>query len=433
VRPGGGELLTGIDSARLWGRHGGRDKGDIVKKRYLAFCVAILAIAIAGLLLASCGSSSSSSSSSSSGTSGQKVFKIGYSADLSGPYSSYDVPILKGVQFAIDEVNAAGGVNGMKLELLYKDNKNDKTLAIQEVQELINSGIQYLIGDTSDNVTPMARLAGAKQIPSDTGDGTAPNLPRDDGEWNFQYIMGDNLQGAAMANYVYSELGYKSAFILRSPDVAYSANLPLYFKDVFEQLGGKTVGMAVYKVEGGDFSAQVTKIQSASPKPDMIYTPMFMPDTPVFLKQLKAAGVAIPVVTSDGNDTPDILTAGPEALNGMILTTFGYPEPGTPLADFYAKYEAKTGKAPDTIIVANGYDIVYILKAALEKSGGKGGVALRDAIANLSGVKLSTTDNFVMDPTTRQAKREVCLLKLVGAKFTFVKYLPYPAFVPKPL
>ena len=60
----------------------------------------------------------------------------------------------------------------------------------------------------------------------------------------------------------------------------------------------------------------------------MIYTPMFMPDTPVFLKQLKAAGVDIPVVTSDGNDTPDILTAGPEALDGMILTTFAYPSRG---------------------------------------------------------------------------------------------------------
>jgi branched-chain amino acid transport system substrate-binding protein len=409
---------------------GGRDKGDIVKKRYMAFCAVLLVFAVAGLMLASCGGSSSSSSSSS-GTSGEKVFKIGYTADLSDGYSSYNVPILKGAQFAIDEINAAGGVNGMKLQLLYKDNKNDKALAIQEVQELMNSGVQYLIGDTSDNVTPTARLAGAKQIPSDTGDGTAPNLPRDGGEWSFQYIMGDNLQGSAMANYVYSGLGYKSAFILKSPDVAYSANLPLYFKDVFERLGGKVVGMADYKVEAGDFSAQVTKIQNASPKPDMIYTPMFMPDTPVFLKQLKAAGVNIPVVTSDGNDTPDILSAGPEALNGMILTTFGYPTPGTPLEAFYQKYKAKTGKLPDTIIYANGYDIIYILKAALETTGGKGGAALRDAIDHLSGIKLATTDNFVMDPTTRQAKRTVGLLKMVGDKFTFVKYLPYPDYVPK--
>ena len=400
-----------------------------MKKLYLI--VGLLLVLVASLTLASCGGSNGSSDGSSTGTG--KVFKIGYSADLSDGYSSYDTPVLEGVQFAIEEINAAGGINGMKLELEYKDNKNDKALSIQTAQELINGGAQYMVGTTSDNVTAINRLATAKQIPSDTGDGTAPNLPRDNGEFSFQYIMGDNVQGAAMANYCYTDLGYRSAYLLRSQDVAYSANLPTYFADVFQKLGGSIVGAANYKLGAGDFSAQVTKIQNASPKPDMIYTPMFMPDTPVFLKQLKAAGVDIPVVTSDGNDTPDILSAGPEALNGMILTTFAYPEPGTVLADFYASYKTKTGKEPETVIVANGYDLIYVLKAGLEKSGGDGGAALRDAIANLSGVKLSTTEDFVMDPTTRQAKREVCLLKMDGDKFTFVKYLPYPSYVPAPL
>ena len=400
-----------------------------MKKLHLI--VGLLLAAVAALTLAGCGGSDTSSDGSSTATG--KVFKIGYSADLSDGYSSYDTPILQGVEYAIEEINAAGGVNGMTLELEYKDNKNDKALSIQTAQELINGGAQYMVGTTSDNVTAINRLATAKQIPSDTGDGTAPNLPRDNGDYSFQYIMGDNLQAAAMANYCYTDLGYRTAYLLRSLDVAYTANLPTYFTDVFGKLGGSIVGTADYKLGAGDFSAQVTKIQNANPKPDMIYTPMFMPDTPVFLKQLKAAGVDIPVVTSDGNDTPDILTAGPEALNGMILTTFAYPEPGTSLADFYASYKAKTGADPETVIVANGYDLIQVLKAGLEKSGGEGGTALRDAIANLSGIKLSTTDDFIMDPATRQAKREVCLLKMDGDTFTFVKYLPYPTYVPAPL
>lgn len=402
-----------------------------MKRRHLMLAL-LLVSALAMTLAAACGSEEESGGTGDASESPAAVFKIGFSADLSDGFSSYDTPILQGVEFAIDEINAAGGVEGMMLELAYKDNKNDKALAIQTTQELINDGIQYLIGTTSDNVTATARLAGEKEIPSDTGDGTAPNLPKDNGEFAFQYIMGDNVQGAAMANYCYTDLGYRTAYLLKSPDVAYSNNLPLYFKEVFERLGGEVVGTADYKLGAGDFSAQVTKIQNASPKPDMIYTPMFMPDTPVFLKQLKAAGVDIPVVSSDGNDTPDILTAGPEALDGMILTTFAYPEPGTTLADFYDKFEAGTGKAPDTVIVANGYDLIYVLKAGLEASGGEGGAALRDAIKNLSGVQLATTDDFVMDPATRQAKREVCLLKMEGNEFTFVKYLPFPDFVPEP-
>lgn len=402
-----------------------------MKKRSVVLLIALLAVAAMTFFAASCGGADDGDG----GDGGEEaaVFKIGYSADLSGGYSSYDVPIRDGVQYAIDKINEAGGVAGMKLELIVKDNKNDKALAVQTTQELIDEGIQYLVGTTSDHVVACNRLAQDNEIPSDTGDGTAPNLVDDVGEWCFQYIMQDNLQGAAMAEYCYGELGYRTAYLLKSPDVPYSNNLPLYFKDVFEKLGGEVVGISDYKLEAGDFSAQVTKIANASPKPDMIYTPMFMPDTPVFLKQLKAAGVDIPVVTSDGNDTPDILSAGPKALDGMILTTFAFPEAGTPLYDFYAQYEQDTGSAPDTVIIANGYDIGLILQAALEQTGGKGGQALRDALADLSGIKLSTTDNYVMDPTSRRAEREVALIKMDGDVFTYVQQLPFPQYVPAPL
>jgi branched-chain amino acid transport system substrate-binding protein len=388
----------------------------------------ITAIVVAALLaftVAGCGEEEATEGEA-------EVFKIGFCADLSGGYSSYDTPIRDGAQFAVDEINAAGGVEGMQLELIVKDNKNDKALAIQTTQELLDDGIEYLIATTADHVTAIARLAAEQEIPSDTADGTAPNLPKDCGDWTFQYVMADNLQGAAMANYCYTELGYRSAYFVKSPDVAYSNNLPLYFKEVFEKLGGTTVGISDYKLEAGDFSAQITKIKNASPQPDMIYTPMFLPDTPVFLKQLKAAGVDIPVVSGEANDTADVLSAGPKALDGMILPTFGYPEPGTPLADFYAKYEEGTGSAPETVIVANGYDIIYIIKAALEQSGGEGGQALRDAIANISGVEVATTDDFTMDPTTRQGKREIALLRMEGDEFTYVKQLPYPDYVPEP-
>jgi len=402
-----------------------------VKKRSMALLIALLAVAAMAFFAVSCGGDDGGDDGD--GGDEAKVFKIGYSADLSGGYSSYDVPIRDGAQYAIDKINEAGGIAGMKLEMIVKDNKNDKALAVQTTQELIDEGIQYLIGTTSDHVVACNRLAQDNEIPSDTGDGTAPNLVDDVGEWCFQYIMQDNLQGAAMAEYCYGELGYRTAYLLKSPDVPYSNNLPLYFKDVFEKLGGEVVGISDYKLEAGDFSAQVTKIANASPKPDMIYTPMFMPDTPVFLKQLKAAGVDIPVVTSDGNDTPDILSAGPKALDGMILTTFAFPEPGTSLYDFYQQYEQDKGSPPETVIVANGYDIILILQAALEQTGGKGGQALRDALAELSGVKIATTDNYVMDADSRRAEREVALLKMDGDLFTFVQQLPFPQYVPAPL
>jgi branched-chain amino acid transport system substrate-binding protein len=403
-----------------------------LKWRRVWLTVGVLVVGACALLAVSCGGNGDEGGGD--GGSAEDVFKIGFCADLSGGYSSYDTPVMNGAEMAVEEINAAGGINGMKLELIVKDNKNDKALAIQTTQELIDEGIQYLILTTADHVTAIARMAAEYDIPSDTGGGSPPNVPRDAGEFTFMYIMGDNVQGAAMANFCYSEVGHRTAYLLKSPDFAYPNNLPLYFKDVFEKLGGKITGIADYKLEAGDFSAQVTKIMEASPKPDMIFTPMFLPDTPVFLKQLKAAGNDIPVVMSEANHVDDILVVGPDVLDGIYLASFGFPEPGSALEDLYNRYAEKTGSPPDTPFFACGYDGILILKAGLEETGGEGGRALRDAIANLSNVTgLTTTESWTMDPETRQAKRDVTLLRMDGDVFTFEKMLPFPEYVPDPL
>jgi len=397
----------------------------MTRKRTLTLIVLVIGV-LAAVAIAACGGESDDGSAD-----GEEVFTIGYVADLSGAFSSYDTPIRDGAQYAIDEINAAGGINGMKLKMIVKDSKNDKVIALQQTMEMLDEEIQYLIGSCTDHTTACQRITTENEIPSDTGDGTAANLVRDAGDYAFQYVMNDALQGASLAEYAYNELGYRTAYLVSSPDVAYAEYLPGYFRQVFERLGGKIIGESTYKIEGGDFSAQVTKIQNTSPSPDCIMTAAFVPDSPVFLKQLRAAGVDIPVLTTDGNDTPDILAAGPQALDGVLLTTFAYPEEGTPLGAFYDKYEADTGSPPETVILANGYDTIMVLKAGLEASGGEGGQALRDAIANLKDVQL-TTGTLTMNPETRQAERSVALLRLVGNEFTFETNLPVPEWVPEP-
>jgi len=128
-------------------------------RRHLALAVVLLMLLTTAVLVAACGSGEKGGGG---GGDSAAVFKIGFDADL-----------------AVDEINAAGGVNGMKLQLIVKDNKNDKALAIQTTQELLDEGIQYLIATTADHVTAIARMAAESEIPSDTADGTAPNLPRD--------------------------------------------------------------------------------------------------------------------------------------------------------------------------------------------------------------------------------------------------------------
>ncbi len=107
LRQKGRSLQQGEDSAAA-SVADRQTKGDHVKKLYLI--VGLLLIAVAAMTLAACGGSDEETTD---GASGGGVFKIGYSADLSDGYSSYDTPVLQGVEFAIDEINEAGGINGL--------------------------------------------------------------------------------------------------------------------------------------------------------------------------------------------------------------------------------------------------------------------------------------------------------------------------------
>src|SRR5258708_24020944 len=144
-------------------------------------------------------------------------------------------------------------------------------------------------------------IAGAK-IPAISTCSSSPTLPMTGQGYICANAVTDNVQGAAQAEYAYGQ-GYRNAYLLRSPDIEYT-QMPLYFKEAFEKLGGKVIGESIYQLNQPDFSAEVTKIKAMSPVPDVIVTSAFDPDFPAFIRQLRGAGVNIPGVCGDGLDSP---------------------------------------------------------------------------------------------------------------------------------
>ncbi len=126
------------------------------------------------------------------------------------------------------------------------------------------------------------------------GGNTAPQIAKDLGDRAFFFVFGDNVQAAAMAEYA-CEQGYKNAWLIASEEIPYTKDMPRYFKETFEQCGGAIAGEDVYKIGQTEFRTQVTKIQNADPAPDVIFSPMFVPDSGIFLKALRGAGVETPV------------------------------------------------------------------------------------------------------------------------------------------
>ncbi len=355
-----------------------------------------------------------------------KSIKIGHPGDFSGPYSFYDSPVRNGTRFAIDEINAAGGILGMQLEYIGKDCRNDSGLGVRLAEEMIRDGAVYLIGTTGDPFLAQGSVACAAGIPISTGDGTAPTLVGDIGECAFQINMSDNIQGALAAEYAYKK-GYRKAYMVYSTEIPYTKNLPTYFQKAFEKLGGKVLGYELYRIESGDYSAQVTKLANLSEKPDFIFTPMFLPDTPVFMRQLRSTGLAYPVISTDGNHDDSLIKAG-QAVENLVFTTHGFPVKGGDTDKLWKTYKAKSGKFPASIAFAVGYDEIYFLKAAIEMAGSAKPKKIMEGLKKVSNLK-GVLGNYTMDPNTRRVKKPVTIIGVKDGAFVFVDQF-YPKFVP---
>ncbi|MDX6541609.1 MAG: branched-chain amino acid transport system substrate-binding protein [Gaiellales bacterium] len=352
--------------------------------------------------------------------------KIGFSAALSGPYAAYDAPLLNGMKFAAKEINAKGGLGGFTIKIVSKDNKGDQTQTATTTQELLDQGIKVFVVTTGDTAVAGGQLAVQGGAIASVGGNTAPEIVKSIGKRGFMIVFGDNVQASAGAQYS-CQSGYRKAYVIGSPEIPYTKFIPRYYEDAFKHdCGGKVTSKDTYKIGSTDFGTQVTKIQNAKPKPDVIYTSMFVPDFGVFMKQLRSAGVKTPVVTVDGNDSSLLVDSAGSAVDGVVYTTSAYPVKNNLDSQFVKAYKKQTGKNVESnTLEAIGRDNVYVIAraAALAKSTEPDKILA--AVNKFKHYKLATGD-LTMDPVNQVPTKEVFLVKMKGKKFTFLT-----SFTPK--
>lgn len=366
-----------------------------------------------------------------SSVAGADTLVIGHAAALTGGLAPYDQPALAGIQVAVDEINARGGVAGKyKIELRVKDMKSDPATAVTAAQELLDSGAQVLITVCdADGSIASGKVAQQRGVAAISTCSTTPTVPTAVGNSMFLASVGDNAQAAVLAEYA-SKQGYKNAYLLGSPDTGYTKQMPGYFRVAFEKLGGSIAGEDNFSVGSQDFGPQVTRIKGLNPQPDVIMTPAYVPDSSTFMKQLRAAGVMIPVISTDGNDTPLFIEAGVDAVEGSVVSTHGYPTPGSALEAFYKLFNEKTGKVADTVFIATGYDTIKVIEAAVTKAASTDGKKIRDAMENLQNVQ-GATATISYSPGQHVPVKPVTLIKVEGGKFVFLGQVT-PKDVPAP-
>ena len=361
----------------------------------------------------------------------QDKLVIGAAISKTGWNAPYDSPVMDGFAVAMDEINANGGIAGKyKVEVVTRDNRSDNAQNAIVTQDILDQGVgMMLVACDSSMVHATAALILAAKIPAISTCSSSPTLPMTGKGYIFANAVTDNVQGAAQAEYAHSQ-GYKNAYLLRSPDIEYT-QMPLYFKEAFEKLGGKVVGESIYALNQPDFSAEVTKIKALDPQPDVIVTSAFEPDFPAFIRQLRGAGVKIPVVCGDGIDSPTTFALG-DVVEGVVFTSSGFAAPGSPMAAYQDKYKAKFGKAPESIMDALGYDLAKVIEAAVTKADSIEPEKIRAALADLTDVQ-GATAVISYKGGNGTPTRPVNVLRIVNnARSLVSQTAPDPAIIPAP-
>ncbi|BCJ96272.1 amino acid-binding protein [Anaerocolumna cellulosilytica] len=383
-----------------------------------AFCLSLVGVMAVGALTA-CGTKNSGSTGegNTNGSADSGKFLIGGLGPLTGEAASYGISVKQGAEIAVEEINKAGGVKvgdeTLQLELKFADDEASGEVAMSAYNSLMDSGIQALLG----TVTSGAGLAIADKTNEDgilqiTPSGSAADLTQYSNA--FRLCFTDPLQGETMAEYAVKTLGYKKIAVIYNNADEYSTGVKEAFTAKVKELGGEVVAEEAFVTNAVDFTTQLTTIKGTDA--EIIFVPAYYQDAAYITTQAAELGITLPFIGSDGWDGVLANIVDPAALEGAVfLSPFLATDENPAVQSFVTTYNEKYKATPDQF-AADGYDTVYVIKAALEKAGSTKSEDLIKAMTEIEVKGLTGDVTFTEDGEPNK-----------GAKFVEIKNGEYIA------
>jgi len=297
----------------------------------------------------------------------EKVVKIGAVLVLTGPDAKAGQSAKQGIEMAVEEINASGGVKSRKIEVIYEDDGGEPQKSVSAVQKLINvDKVLAILGPMwSSCVLAVAPIVESKGVVILSPTASSPKITYA-GDYIFRNTYSDAIEGAKTAEFASKELKYGKAGILFINN-DYGVGLKDAFKRKFEELGGKIVIDEGYDPKTTDFRTILVKVKERSP--EVIYIAGYS-EMGQLLRQMRETGIKIPVLSCIMFEISDIAKVAGKAAEGVIYAYPSYdPEKGNEITlKFAKKFKEKYGTLPDPE-AAFSYDAVKILALAMEKGG----------------------------------------------------------------
>jgi branched-chain amino acid transport system substrate-binding protein len=307
-------------------------------------------------------------------TSQEGPIQIGVSIPVSGEAASYGEAAMGGLELAVKEINADGGINGREVELIIEDDKcsKDGSTVINKLSNIdkVDAIIGPICSSAAGPGLPISQAAG---IPTVLIGASAPALTSV-GDYIFRNNPSDTFQGAFAAKYIAETYNTPKVALLYVKN-DWGQGLHDVFVAEYEKLGGEIVFKEGVAQDTSDLRTPITKLKASNP--EVIYYPMYVSGGIAGLKAMKDLEVNVPVIGGDAFEAAEVLSA-PEADGVFYLTgKFNKPE------EFKSRVTKETGVESINFITPIAYDAVYVIAEAIKKAGSTDHEKIRDTLSDL--------------------------------------------------
>jgi branched-chain amino acid transport system substrate-binding protein len=343
--------------------------------------------------------------------------QVGAFLSLSGSDSTFGTDTRDGIELAVEEVNAAGGVKGKKVKVLYEDDKSTTQEASQKVRQLIDRDkVVAILGEVASSRSLAGGLiANTSHVPMVTPSSTAVEVTQGR-EWVFRTCFTDDQQGVVAARFVFNDLKKKKVAVFYAAQDTYSSGLARSFRDELKKLGGEIAIDKGYQKGETNFTTYLNELKAANP--EMIFVPNYYNEMVQVARQAKQAGIPGSMfMGGDGWDSANLMEGAGAELEGAYFTNHYAPDVPSPSSKkFLAAFQGKYKHEP-TSLSAQGYDATRLLFDAIGRATEVAPDAIRKALTETKDFQ-GATGTMTMDKD-RNATKPIVILKIVNKKFTY--------------
>ncbi|MFZ4786889.1 MAG: ABC transporter substrate-binding protein [Beijerinckiaceae bacterium] len=303
----------------------------------------------------------------------QTSYKFGLAMPLTGGQATYGNDQVKAAEWAVDEINKKGGINGKKLEMIVLDTQADPQVGIQAVNRMISvDKVAVLVTAWSGVVKAVAPIANDNKVVELSVGANSPDISQL-GDYVYTTFPLADVDIRAVANYSAKEMGKKKAAVLFINNETGIGSATVY-RDTFTKAGGQVVAYEAYDQKATDFTGPLLKIRAANP--EIIHLQGLVAESPQVIAQARQLGITVPITSYSGIYNQKLIEQLGAAAENVIATSLAPGVEDSPLVkDYVDRWVKEVGRPPNGLPYTQYLYDAPALIAAVFTSMDKKGIA----------------------------------------------------------